>query len=96
MELHWVVRLSSPFYLHPNSQMPAHFTVRAIADTGYDYFLKQYLLTGDQRIKTQWAFTLGAHPIPEVEISRTRELYQSAAGLDTDVMCFTQWVGLGH
>ena len=33
--------------------MPAHFTVGATADSGYEYFLKQYLLTGDQRAKAQ-------------------------------------------
>ena len=33
---------------------PTHFIVRATADSGYEYFLKQYLLTGDQRTKTQW------------------------------------------
>ena len=33
---------------------PTHFIVRATADSGYEYFLNQYLLTGDQRTKTQW------------------------------------------
>lgn len=36
----------------------AHFTVGATADSGYEYFLKQYLLTGDQRAKTQYLISM--------------------------------------
>lgn len=40
------------------TEISAHFTVGATSDSGYEYFLKQWIMTGDEQAKEQCSYFL--------------------------------------